>query len=273
GPARRYRLFTAADTPSGIVIELIEPHEAEGPGAWRVEVSGVDLPTHTILEQVGRTPLPPYILAQRKIRQEEPGDAYDRAHYQTIYAASHEPGSVAAPTAGLHFTPGVMDSLAARGVETTRVTLHVGAGTFKPVETEMLGDHPMHHEWCALGEAAAHFPPLPPTSSDRRVIAVGSTSARTLESYAALHEAAPEASLPERHSTDILIAPGYRWRWVDGMVTNFHLPRSTLLAMVAAMLEIPGKTSGIERVHGIYREAIERRYRFYSYGDAMLILP
>ncbi|MCA9277309.1 MAG: S-adenosylmethionine:tRNA ribosyltransferase-isomerase, partial [Phycisphaerales bacterium] len=104
-------------------------------------------------------------------------------------------------------------------------------------------------------------------------IAVGSTSARTLESYAILHEQHPGEPLPERYSTDILIAPGYRWRWVSGMVTNFHLPRSTLLAMIAGLLEVPGEVDGLERVHAIYREAIAQRYRFFSYGDAMLILP
>jgi S-adenosylmethionine:tRNA ribosyltransferase-isomerase len=154
-------------------------------------------------------------------------------------------------------------------VETTEVTLHVGAGTFKPVETDTLEAHPMHHEWCSMGDAKAQFPP----ASGRRVIAVGSTSARTLESYAMLHERAPDQPLPERYSTDILIAPGYDWRWVSGMVTNFHLPRSTLLAMIAGLLEVPGEVDGLERVHEIYREAIAERYRFFSYGDAMLILP
>lgn len=268
-PGKRYELFTADEQPSGVFLETIAPDEHEGPGAWLVKVTGVDLPTHAILEQLGRAPLPPYILAQRKARAQHPPDAYDRSHYQTIYASDHEPGSVAAPTAGLHFTPRVFDALATRSVDTTRVTLHVGAGTFKPVETDTLEDHPMHSEWCALGEARACFPPRP----GRRVLAVGSTSARTLESYARLHGAHPDQAPPERHDTDILIAPGHRWRWVHGMVTNFHLPRSTLLAMVAAMLDMPERADGLGRVHAIYREAIRERYRFFSYGDAMLILP
>ena len=268
-PGKRYQLFTGDDRPSGVFIEAVAPDEGEGPGAWRVVVTGVDLPTHAILERVGRTPLPPYILAQRKARREAQPDTYDRSHYQTIYAADHEPGSVAAPTAGLHFTPRVLDELATLGVDTTHVTLHVGAGTFKPVETDTLGAHPMHSEWCALGGAGAYFPPKP----GRRVLAVGSTSARTLESYAGVHDQHPDRALPAHLSTDILIAPGYRWRWVGGMLTNFHLPRSTLLAMVAAMLDVPGQVDGLARVHAIYREAIRERYRFFSYGDAMLILP
>ncbi|MBO6740446.1 MAG: tRNA preQ1(34) S-adenosylmethionine ribosyltransferase-isomerase QueA [Phycisphaerales bacterium] len=268
-PGKRYVLLDAAGERSTTVVELIGRDDAEGPGAWRVRVETDAGSGLGALQAVGRTPLPPYILAQRKARDEDPGDAYDRDHYQTTFASVTEAGSVAAPTAGLHFTPGVIGELHGRGVETSEVTLHVGAGTFKPVETDTLEDHPMHHEWCALGDAAGHFPPMP----GRRVIAVGSTSARTIESYAQLHAADPAGDLPERYSTDILIAPGYRWQWVSGMVTNFHLPRSTLLAMIAGLLEIPGEVDGLERVHAIYREAIEERYRFFSYGDAMLILP
>jgi S-adenosylmethionine:tRNA ribosyltransferase-isomerase len=268
-PGKRYVLHDQSGNPSGVIIELLERDDDEGPGAWRVRVTGSDETGHEVLQRLGRTPLPPYILAQRKARDEDPGEVYDRSHYQTTFASEHEAGSVAAPTAGLHFTPGVIGSLHARGVATTEVTLHVGAGTFKPIESETLEAHPMHHEWCALGEAGAYLPPR----GDRRVIAVGSTSARTLESYARLHADDPHGALPERYSTDILIAPGYDWRWVQGMVTNFHLPRSTLLAMIAGLLEVPGEVDGLGRVHAIYQEAIEHRYRFFSYGDAMLILP
>lgn len=269
-PGKVYELFTAEDTPSAVTVELLAPHEPDGPGAWRIAVSGSDLPTHGILERVGRTPLPPYILTQRRERDEDQDDRFDRSHYQTVYAHDQERGSVAAPTAGLHFTPAVLGALAARSVDTTHVTLHVGAGTFRPVETDTLAAHPMHSERCALGPAAAHFPPSDP---DRRVFAVGSTSARTLESYAQLQARDPAAPLPAQHDTDILIAPGHQWRWVQGMVTNFHLPRSTLLAMVASMLDIPGQTDGLARVHEIYAQAIAHGYRFFSYGDAMLILP
>jgi S-adenosylmethionine:tRNA ribosyltransferase-isomerase len=266
-PGKRYRLIDANEKPTEIIVELLEKHEPEGPGAWKVSISGSDLPTEQILEAVGHTPLPPYIVAQRKVRDEHPTDAYDRSHYQTVYASENESGSVAAPTAGLHFTPSIFESLTSRSVRTSEVILHVGAGTFKPVESDTLEAHPMHSETCSMGDSSALFP----ADGPRRTFAVGSTSARTLESFAHLHESGIE--LPGEHSTRILISPGYRWNWVDGMVTNFHLPRSTLLAMVAAMLEVPGEVDGLERIHAIYRAAIEERYRFFSYGDAMLILP
>ncbi|MBL4697506.1 MAG: tRNA preQ1(34) S-adenosylmethionine ribosyltransferase-isomerase QueA [Phycisphaerales bacterium] len=268
-PGKRYRLTDANGHSTEIVIELIEKHEPEGPGAWKVLVHNPDLSqtTERILEQVGHTPLPPYIVAQRKIRGEDPGDAYDRSHYQTVYASQVESGSVAAPTAGLHFTPEVFNNLAAKSVRTSEVVLHVGAGTFKPVETDTLDAHPMHAEICSMGNSKSLFP----AKGTRRTFAIGSTSARTLESFAQIYLAGQ--SLPETHSTRILIQPGYRWRWVDGMVTNFHLPRSTLLAMVASMLDVPGQVNGLERIHEIYAQAIHERYRFFSYGDAMLILP
>ena len=266
-PGKRYRLIDANGQPTDIVLELIEKHEPEGPGAWKVRVIGSTDSTEQILERIGHTPLPPYILAQRKARDEHPTDAYDRSHYQTVYASDDESGSVAAPTAGLHFTPRVFDALTSRSVRTTEVLLHVGAGTFKPVETDTLDAHPMHAEMCSMGDAGELFP----APGNRRTFAVGSTSARTLESFAGLHESNP--ILPETHSTRIMISPGYRWRWVDGMVTNFHLPRSTLLAMVASMLDVPGEVDGLERIQSIYAQAIHEQYRFFSYGDAMLILP
>jgi S-adenosylmethionine:tRNA ribosyltransferase-isomerase len=268
-PGKRYVLFDPEGERSSTLVELIERDDQEGPGAWRVRVE-TDAPSgNAALQRVGRTPLPPYILAQRKARDEDPGDVYDRSHYQTTFASETEVGSVAAPTAGLHFTPGVIDELHRSGIDTSEVTLHVGAGTFKPVDTDTLEAHPMHHEWCALGDAGSRFPPEP----GQRVIAVGSTSARTIESYAQLHATNPDGPLPDRYSTDILIVPGYEWRWVSGMVTNFHLPRSTLLAMIASILDVPGEVDGLARVHEVYRAAIEERYRFFSYGDAMLILP
>ncbi len=266
-PGKRYRLIDANGQPTDIVLELIEKHEPEGPGAWKVRVIGSTDSTEQILERIGHTPLPPYILAQRKARDEHPTDAYDRSHYQTVYASDDESGSVAAPTAGLHFTPRVFDALVSRSVRTAEVVLHVGAGTFKPIETDTLDAHPMHAEMCSMGDAGDLFPPR----GSGRTIAVGSTSARTLESFAGLYESNPV--LPQTHSTRIMISPGYRWRWVDGMVTNFHLPRSTLLAMVASMLDVPGEVDGLERIRAIYAQAVHEQYRFYSYGDAMLILP
>lgn len=248
----------------------------EGAGGWAVEVrdNGEPAPpgrAPDLLTRVGLTPLPPYILAARKSDPSAaPAEPLDRERYQTVYA--REAGSVAAPTAGLHFTPELLHRLDARGVERAEVLLHVGAGTFKPVEAERLADHPMHREWCAadpalLARVASHARGDTPG----RVFAVGTTTVRTLESYAALPSDSPP---PPALDTRLLIAPGYPWRWVQGVVTNFHLPRSTLLALVAALLERPDQPgSGIARLRNLYAEAIREGYRFYSYGDCMLILP
>jgi len=279
-PGKRYRLIDGEGCTSAVELELLEKVPAEGPGAWRLRVHNVSprVPlsasksspsSEEILDLVGLTPLPPYIVAQRKARSEDPGDGYDRSHYQTVFASNEDVGSVAAPTAGLHFTPRVLVGLEERQIHTSEVVLHVGAGTFKPVETDTLDEHPMHAETCSMGSSAGLFP----RKTNGRTFAVGSTSARTLESFAQLAEL-NEGVLPSSYSTRILIQPGYRWRWVDGMVTNFHLPRSTLLAMVASMLDVPeAGVDGLERIQEIYAHAIHERYRFFSYGDAMLILP
>jgi S-adenosylmethionine:tRNA ribosyltransferase-isomerase len=264
----RIGLVDEAGAETGVVLELVAPCAAEGPGAWIVAVEGASVDAASALERAGRTPLPPYILSARRERHDDPGDAWDRTHYQTVYAGD-EAGSVAAPTAGLHFTERVFGGLAERGVGRREVVLHVGAGTFRPVEAERLEDHPMHSERCWLGTASDL---LPRRAGDGRVIAVGSTSVRTLESAAGLIEAGRADEARGWFETDILIAPGYRWRAVDGMVTNFHLPRSTLIAMVAAALETAG-VDGVERVKAVYAEAVREGYRFFSYGDAMLILP
>lgn len=270
----RVSLLDEGGTDSGVVIELVEPCPGEGPGAWVVAVEGAGSGggrggAWSALDRAGRTPLPPYILSARKERDDDPGDAWDRSHYQTVFAGD-EAGSVAAPTAGLHFTDRVLGALNHRGVDRREVVLHVGAGTFRPVDADRLEDHPMHAERCWLGTASDL---LPRKDGDGRVFAVGSTSVRTLESAAGMledSERAPDAR--GWFETDILIAPGYRWRAVDGMVTNFHLPRSTLIAMVATALEAPG-VDGVERIKAVYAEAIREGYRFFSYGDAMLILP
>lgn len=297
-------------------------------GAGLDAVAGLDVPgpvgDSAILERVGLTPLPPYIVKARASRGEVADEAYDRARYQTVYARGVEAGdaggarggasggapcavegagavagpiagdigSVAAPTAGLHLTPGVLGALDAGGVRRAGVVLHVGSGTFKPVEAEFVQQHQMHSEWCSLGgEAWSAIAATRATASGQaparprgRVICVGTTSARTVESFALAHAAAgpswsPEAWLP----TDLLIAPGYRWRWTDGLLTNFHLPRSTLLAMVGSLLDLPGSEeeagcredggAGLSRLKAAYADAIARGYRFFSYGDAMLILP
>lgn len=255
----------------GVVLTLVRRAES-GSGGWvvRAETVGAGGPravtaeeTTEVLARVGLTPIPPYIRAARKTAGLEVGEETDRERYQTVYAA--EPGSVAAPTAGLHFTPGLLDELKASGVGRADVTLHVGTGTFKPIDAELVEDHPIHAEWCSMtGDAVDAVRGA--KAAGQRVIAVGTTTARTLEAYAA--EAEARGAAPESISTRLLVTPGHRWNWVDGMLTNFHLPRSTLLAMVGAMFP-----EGVERLKAIYAEAIREQYRFYSYGDAMLILP
>lgn len=206
------------------------------------------------LDRLGNMPLPPYILARRGAKE---SSAEDRERYQTVYAR-HE-GSVAAPTAGLHFTEELLAKVAGMGVEVRRVTLHVGAGTFQPIAVENIRDHRMHSESYEIPVATAEAVTTA-RREGRRVIAVGTTAVRTLETAAGddgtLRAGAGESVL--------MIAPGYRFKVVDGLVTNFHLPRSTLLCLVSAMV-------GRERLLSIYREAVARGYSFYSYGDAMLV--
>lgn len=206
----------------------------------------------SILERVGRMPLPPYI---RREKEHDPRDQEDRQRYQTVYAARN--GSIAAPTAGLHFTEGLMGQLDAAGVRRVFVTLHVGLGTFKPVTADRLSEHTMHVESYELPQHAVEALNLAKRDG-RRIIAVGTTSARVLECQ-------PEGEFAAvGGQTGIFIYPPYRWRHVGGLITNFHLPRSTLIALVAAM-------TGLDEQRRIYCEAISQRYRFFSYGDAMLI--
>lgn len=208
------------------------------------------LPAHEALERYGHVPLPPYIA--------RPDTAADAERYQTVYA--REPGSVAAPTAGLHFTPELIDALARNGVTLTDIVLHVGAGTFRPVETDDPAAHDMHEEWF-------DFPAATASALNRvrdaggRIWAVGTTSARTLETVAG-GDGRFDA---RRGETRLFIRPPYTFRGVDRLLTNFHLPRSTLLMLVAAF-------AGYELVMRAYREAVAAKYRFYSYGDAMLLL-
>jgi S-adenosylmethionine:tRNA ribosyltransferase-isomerase len=210
------------------------------------------------LDRLGEVPLPPYIERVDSSRAE-----LDRQRYQTVFA--EPPGSVAAPTAGLHFTKNFLEALRSKGVELCYVTLHVGLGTFAPVKAETIAAHIMHEERYELGEQAAKI--ITRAKRDgRRVVAVGTTSVRVLESAAA------EGELKARSGrTRIFIYPPYRFRIVDCLLTNFHLPRSTLLMLVSAFAA-PGETRGREMVLGAYVEAVRERYRFFSYGDAMLIL-
>ncbi|HEY0043443.1 MAG TPA: tRNA preQ1(34) S-adenosylmethionine ribosyltransferase-isomerase QueA [Allosphingosinicella sp.] len=212
-----------------------------------------DEPVELLLERAGRMPLPPYIAGKRA------ADARDAGDYQTIFA--REAGAVAAPTASLHFTPGLMDALADAGIGHEILTLHVGAGTFLPVKADDTADHRMHAEWGRIDAATAerlnHA-----REGGGRIIPVGTTSLRLLESAADEHRRIH----PFEGDTAIFITPGYRFKAADGLMTNFHLPRSTLFMLVSAMM-------GLECMRAAYAHAIEQEYRFYSYGDATLLLP
>jgi len=223
-----------------------------GVGEFLLEISDKS-PAIDLLSRLGRMPLPPYI---RRDKLHDSRDELDRARYQTIYAQT--PGSIAAPTAGLHFTADLLNRLDALGIERTMVTLHVGVGTFKPVTAETLDAHVMHRENYSIEPAAADALNRA-KKAGRRIIAVGTTSARVLESQPDNQPFAPGAG-----ATDLFIYPPYRWKHVNALITNFHLPRSTLIALVAAM-------TGLPQQRKIYQEAISARYRFFSYGDAMLI--
>jgi len=204
------------------------------------------------LDLAGQMPLPPYIAARRA------PDAQDRADYQTVFAA--RAGAVAAPTASLHFDAELLGALTARGIAISRVTLHVGAGTFLPVKVDDVTTHRMHAEWGEVSIAAA-AEIAATRAAGGRVIAVGTTALRVLESAATGGEVAAW-----RGETDIFIYPGFAFRAVDGLMTNFHLPRSTLLMLVSALM-------GRERILGIYAHAVAQGYRFFSYGDASLLIP
>jgi len=242
-PRRRLRPGTKLDLEGarGLVIEadeegLIVELESERGLRWALDARG-------------HIPLPPYI--------RRPDDEEDRLRYQTIFAGKEE-GSVAAPTAGLHFTPALMDAIETAGHRVVEVTLHVGLGTFLPVRTERLEDHEMHEEWLHVGPGVVDE--IERARADGRpVIAVGTTVVRALESAAVSGRLEPTEG-----PTSLFILPGYRFRVVEGLVTNFHLPRSTLLALVSAL-------AGRAQVMAAYREAVSREYRFFSYGDAMLI--
>ncbi len=210
-----------------------------------------DEPVTELLERVGHMPLPPYI-------EREDSDS-DRERYQTVYA--RKPGAVAAPTAGLHFDEATLAQLEEKEIQTTFITLHVGAGTFQPVRTDKLIDHHMHSEQVKIGQAVCEKINIA-RAAGRRIIAVGTTVVRSLESVAA----GDGTVSPFHGDTDIFIYPGYRFKVIDALLTNFHLPESTLLMLVCAF-------AGRELMLNAYHHAIEKRYRFFSYGDAMFITP
>jgi len=243
---------------------------------------------NAVLARIGHMPLPPYI----RHGQDE---AADRERYQTVYA--HQPGSAAAPTAGLHFTPEILDALRARGVEIAYITLHVGLGTFQPVRVDRVEDIELHSERYTLSAETADALKRalrPSQSGARRIVAVGTTTTRTLEhiareAAASENPAWPDRIAPHSGSTSIFISPGHRFRIVNGLVTNFHLPQSTLLMLVSAFAAdrmahnpathntstdapVPDPDSGRRAVFAAYAHAVRKRYRFFSYGDCMLLL-
>jgi S-adenosylmethionine:tRNA ribosyltransferase-isomerase len=236
---------------SGMRLHLAEMIEAEVVGRsddlFELKFHG-DIPLMELLERYGSLPLPPYIT--------HAPDADDEQRYQTVYA--RQPGAVAAPTAGLHFDETILQQLQERGVKTASVTLHVGAGTFQPVRVENLAEHKMHSEWFDVPQATVDD--IQATwQRGGRVVSVGTTAMRALESAARGGEIKAGTG-----DTDIFITPGYRFRVVDCLLTNFHLPRTTLLMLVSAF-------GGVGHIRNAYRHAVEQRYRFFSYGDAMLI--
>jgi S-adenosylmethionine:tRNA ribosyltransferase-isomerase len=247
--AKRVRNGDRIDFGSGVAAVAVERGDD---GSILLAFEGED-PVELLLERAGRMPLPPYIAGKRA------ADERDIDDYQTMFAK--EEGAVAAPTAALHFTPGLMDSLAAAGIAHETLTLHVGAGTFLPVKVEDTDAHRMHSEWGRIDAATADRLNAV-RAAGGRVIAVGTTSLRLLES------AAGEDGIirPFDGDTAIFITPGYRFRAIDGLVTNFHLPKSTLFMLVSALM-------GRERMQVAYAHAIASGYRFYSYGDASLLLP
>jgi S-adenosylmethionine:tRNA ribosyltransferase-isomerase len=247
-PAKKLKAGDVVVWAEGFSAEIAEKGEA-GEVTLAFDRGGPDL--MAALEQYGTLPLPPYI------HRDHGADAQDRDDYQTLFARA--PGAVAAPTAGLHFTPELLAALAARGVERATVTLHVGAGTFLPVKVDDTADHKMHSESGTVSaEVAAKVNAT--RAAGGRIVAVGTTSLRLLESAAA-----EDGTLQPFHgATDIFITPGYRFRIVDLLMTNFHLPRSTLFMLVSAF-------SGLERMRAAYEHAKASGYRFYSYGDASLL--
>jgi S-adenosylmethionine:tRNA ribosyltransferase-isomerase len=247
--AKRARVGDIIDFGEGVSASVVEKADD---GSALLHFGG-DEPVELLLERAGRMPLPPYIASKRAADEEDRGD------YQTMFA--REEGAVAAPTAALHFTPRLLDALDARGVGRETLTLHVGAGTFLPVKAEDTAAHRMHAEWGRIDAAtAARLNQV--RASGGRLVAVGTTSLRLLES------AADENGVihPFEGDTAIFITPGYRFRAVDGLMTNFHLPKSTLFMLVSALM-------GLEVMKAAYAHAIEHGYRFYSYGDSSLLLP
>ena len=247
--AKRARIGDTIDFGEAVQALVLEKGEE---GSALLRFAG-DEPVELLLERAGRMPLPPYIASKR------PTDDQDRSDYQTMFA--QEEGAVAAPTAALHFTPRLLEALDARGIGCETLTLHVGAGTFLPVKAEDTAGHKMHAEWGRIDQQTADRLNAARVSGGR-LIAVGTTSLRLLESATG----DDGVIRPFEGDTAIFITPGYRFKAIDGLITNFHLPKSTLFMLVSALM-------GLDVMKAAYAHAIAARYRFYSYGDASLLLP
>ena len=252
-PGRRLKpgswIHFGPDLENPLLRAHIEACDRNTNGRLLTFESMTDTPVDQLMESLGEVPLPPYI----NDSQAKPDQ------YQTIYA--QHPGAVAAPTAGLHFTPDVVDALEQKGIRRAEVTLHVGLGTFRPVEAEAITDHEMHSEWVDLPQTTVDL--IEETKArGNRVFAVGTTTIRTLEGVATQEGQLRAYQGP----VNLFIYPGYEWKVIDGLITNFHLPGSSLLMLVSALL-------GRQRLMDLYQEAINQAYRFYSFGDAMVILP
>ena len=243
-PGRKTKPGTELSFGNGELTAVVESVAEGGNRIVKFSYEGIFL---EVLERLGKMPLPPYIKAELE----------DSERYQTVY--SKELGSAAAPTAGLHFTPELLEKISQRGVKICYVTLHVGLGTFRPVKEDEIENHEMHSEFCIIPEETAHIV-TETKRSGGRVICVGTTSCRTVESFANA-----DGSLPASSGwTDIFIYPGYKFKCLDALVTNFHLPESTLIMLVSAL-------AGRENVLHAYAVAVEEEYRFFSFGDAMII--
>ncbi len=244
-PGKKTRVGAELTFGNGELKACIKQVEENGNRVISFDFDGIFM---EVLERLGRVPLPPYITKELS----------DAERYQTVY--SKNPGSAAAPTAGLHFTPELMDKLESMGVAIARITLHVGLGTFRPVKADDITEHVMHKEWYDLPEDAAkkinHA-----KENGGRVIAVGTTSCRTLESVASFNG----KIVPSSGETGIFIYPGYEFKAIDGLITNFHLPESTLIMLVSAF-------AGYEHTMNAYKEAVAEKYRFFSFGDCMVII-
>ncbi|NCN25482.1 tRNA preQ1(34) S-adenosylmethionine ribosyltransferase-isomerase QueA [Candidatus Falkowbacteria bacterium CG10_big_fil_rev_8_21_14_0_10_37_14] len=246
----------------GLVLKLSEKltatlETAKDDGTWLVRFNLIGSEFFKAVEMIGQVPLPPYIIKQRG---DDKLSASDKTDYQTVYADAEKQGSVAAPTAGLHFTPELLEMIKCKGVEIVFITLHVGLGTFLPVKVDNIEEHQIHSEWAEVSQETVEKI-VQAKQSGKKIIAVGTTTTRTLEYFAnkILRDVAGLADW-----VDIFIYPPYQFKIVDSVITNFHLPKSTLLMLVSAL-------AGKNKIDEAYKQAISQNYRFYSYGDAMLI--